>query len=68
MTVKMQDLCFGVHRMFSQSFFLWSEQNFTIGQIHTINGNFSKICIKINKNLKKLRRNLEKKIKFFVIF
>ena len=37
--------------MFGGSDFLRVERNFTIGQSHKIWGNFSKICIKINKNL-----------------
>ena len=50
--------------MFGGSDFLRVERNFTIGQSQKIWGNFSKICIKINKTLEKLRK-FEKKCKFF---
>ena len=36
------------------------ERNFTIGQISKIWGNFSKICIKINKNLQNYWENSRK--------
>ena len=36
--------------------FLGSERNSIIGQSPKIYGNFSKICIKINKNLKSIEK------------
>ena len=45
-----------------------SERNFTIGQSHQIWGNFSKICIKINKNLEILLRRFEKNANFSEFF
>ena len=50
--------------MFGGSDFSRVERNFTIAQSNKIWGNFSKICIKINKKLKKLRK-FDKKCKFF---
>ena len=41
-----------VQQMFGGTDFGGSERNFTIGQMPKIYGNFSKICIKINKTLK----------------
>ena len=41
----------GVHEMFGVSDFSRVERNITIGQSPKIWGNFSKICIKINKKL-----------------
>ena len=43
--------------MFCGSDFRGSDRNFTIGQSPKIWGKFSKICIKIHKNLKKYREN-----------
>ena len=48
--------------------FRWSERNFSIGQGHKILSNFSKICIKINNNLKNYWENSGKRqslAKFF---
>ena len=42
-----------VYKMFGGSDSSTVERNFTIGQSYKIWGNFTKICIKINKNLKK---------------
>ena len=47
------------------------ERNFTIGQSPKIWGNFSKICIKINKKLKNIEKIREKNANFsenFLIF
>ena len=48
------------------------EQNFTIGQSPKIWGNFSKICIKINKKNSKINEKIREKMqifqKFFLIF
>ena len=41
--------------------FLGEELNFTNRQSHNISGNFFKICIKANKNLKRFWENLRKK-------
>ena len=57
--------------MFGGSDFSRVERNFTIGQSPKIWGNFSKICIKINKKLKKILRKFEKNADFsenFLIF
>ena len=45
--------------MFGWYDFRVQERNFTIGQSPKIWGNFSKMCSKINKNVKKLLRKLE---------
>ena len=50
----------GVHKIFGGSDFLRVERNFTIGQIPKIWGNFSKICIKFNKNLPNYWENSRK--------
>ena len=50
--------------MFGGSDFSREEPNFTIGQIPKIWGNFSKIWIKINKNLKNIRENSRKNANF----
>ena len=44
------------------------ERNFTIGQSPKIWGNFSKICNKINRNLKNYRENSRKMQIFRKIF
>ena len=49
----------GVHQIFGGYDFRVQERNFTIGQSPKIWGNFSKMCSKINKNVKKLLRKLE---------
>ena len=46
------------------SVFQGSGQYFTSGQILEIWGNFSKICIKINKNVKNYRENVTTNAKF----
>ena len=48
--------------------FLRVERNFTIGQSPKIWGNFSKICIKINKKLKNIEKIREKMLIFQKIF
>ena len=48
--------------------FRGSEWNFTIGQSPKIYGNFSKICIKISKNLKNYRENSRKNANFSEFF
>ena len=61
----------GVHEMFGGSDFSRVERNFTIGQSPKIWGNFSKICIKINKKLKnieKIREKMQIFQKNFLIF
>ena len=50
----------GVQKMFGGSHFSMVERNFTIGQRPNIWGNFSKICIKINKKLKNIEKIREK--------
>ena len=54
----------GVHKMFGGSDFSRVERNFLIGQSPKIWGNFSKSCIKINKNLHNYCYN-SRKCKFF---
>ena len=54
--------------MFGGSDFSRMERNFTIGQSPKIWGNFSKICIKINKNLKVIEKNQGKNTDFSEIF
>ena len=50
----------GIHKMFWGSNFSRVERNFTIGQSPKIWGNFSKIGIKINKNLQNYWENSRK--------
>ena len=54
--------------MFGGSDFLRVERHFTIGQRPKIWGNFSKICIKINKNLHNYWENSRKNAKIAQIF
>ena len=61
----------GGPKMFGGSDFSKVERNLTTGQSPKIWGNFSKICIKINKKLKKIEKIREKMQifqKFFLIF
>ena len=60
----------GVGQMFGGSDLSRVERNFTIGQSTKIWGNFSKICIKINKNLQNYWENSRKMQIFrnFLIF
>ena len=53
----------GVRQMFGGPIFR-VERNITIGQSPKILGNFSKMCIKINKTLKNYRENLRKNSNF----
>ena len=48
--------------MFGGSDFRGSEGNFNIGQSPKIWGNFSKICVKINKNLKNYSRKMQMRV------
>ena len=57
-----------VYQMFGESGFRGSDRNFTIGQSPQIWGNFSNICIKINKSLGKLSRKLTFDINQFFFF
>ena len=50
----------GVRQMFGGSDFSRVERNFAIGQSPKIWGNFSKICIKINKNVQDYWENARK--------
>ena len=50
--------------MFGGSDFSRVERNFTIGESYNIWGNFSKICIKINKILKSYWENLRTNAQF----
>ena len=54
--------------MFGGSDFSRVERNFTFGQSPKIWGNFSKICIKINKNLENYLENSRKMHIFLKIF
>ena len=54
--------------MFGGSEFSRVKRNFTIGQSPKIWGNFSKICIKINKKLKDIEKIREKMQAFQQIF
>ena len=49
--------------MFEGTDFLGAERNFTSGQSLKIWGNFSKICIKINKNFGKIIEKIREKCK-----
>ena len=49
----------GVHKMFLGSDFSRVERKFTIGQSPKIWGNFSKICININKKFEKIREKMQ---------
>ena len=61
----------GPENVWGGSDFSRVERNFTIGQSPKIWGNFSKICIKIHKKLKKYLENSRKNANFsenFLIF
>ena len=54
----------GPQNVWGGSNFSRVERNFTIGQSPKIRGNFSKICIKINKKLKNIEKIREKNADF----
>ena len=58
----------GVHEMFGGSDFSRVERNFPIEQSPKIWGNFSKICININKKIEKYCENSRKNANFSANF
>ena len=58
----------GPQNVWGGSDFSRVERNFTIAQSPKIRGNFSKICIKINKKLKNIEKIREKMQIFQKIF